>query len=404
MNKLTSIGVFLFSAIALVVPSGFSLGAALLLLGSAGLLRRGAPRPALDREDRLLIAALTAYFAVNVVLNLFHGAAIAEYDPPLRFVLAVPVLLLLLAYPPRAAAFWSGIVIGGIGAGLYAGVQFLFFDETRAGGTTNPIQYCNISMLFGVLCLCGLSWSRYQTRARVWLIALGAGAVMGIVGAIFTGSRGGWIALPVCLLVAVRFGGATGKRLLVIGTVLVCSVIAVLWLVPGSPIKARTEMAVSETSSYVTTGETDTSVGTRLEMWRIGLTMLPQRWLAGWGKEGMIRHKTEMVQQKLAGPTVIEHTHLHNEYLDALVKRGLLGLLALLGLFLTPLFLFFRHLRHQDRAVREYALAGTLLYVCYLTYGLTQAFLTHNNGVMELAFMTVILWSSMRSQMPAQTD
>lgn len=402
MNMFTSVGVFLFSAIALVVRSGFSLGAALLLLGSVVLLRPGAPRFPLNREDRLLLASLIIYFGVNTVLNVYHGATFSEYDPPVRFLLAVPALLLLLAFPPRAEAFWSGLAVGGMGAGVYTGVQFLFFNELRAGGTTNPIQYGNISMLFGILCLCGLSWGRHQPRPRVWITALGCGAALGIAGALFTGSRGSWIALPLCLLIAIRFCGATGKRLVVIGTIAACAIVAILWMVPESQFKARTEMAVTETDSYINTGETDTSVGARLEMWRIGLIMLPQHWLAGWGKQGMIRHKAEMVQQGLAAPSVSDHTHLHNEYLDALVKRGLLGLMALLGLFLTPLVLFFRHLRHHDRIVRDYALAGTLLMVCYLTFGLTQSFMTHNNGVMVLAFMTAMLWANIRTRATSQ--
>ena len=112
----------------------------------------------------------------------------------------------------------------------------------------------------------------------------------------------------------------------------------------------------------------------------------------------MVERKAELVRQGLAAPSIEEHTHLHNEYLDALVKRGLPGLLALLALYLTPLALFARRLRDADGAVRSYALAGTLLTAAYLTFGLTQAFLTHNNGVMIFGFMTVILWASLRTR------
>lgn len=52
----TSIAVFIFSAIALIIPSGFSVGAAMLLLGAVVLFKRNG-KLQLDREDRLLIWA-----------------------------------------------------------------------------------------------------------------------------------------------------------------------------------------------------------------------------------------------------------------------------------------------------------------------------------------------------------
>lgn len=105
-----------------------------------------------------------------------------------------------------------------------------------------------------------------------------------------------------------------------------------------------------------------------------------------------------MVAAGEASIIVVEHTHLHNEYIDALVKRGAAGLTVLLALYLVPLALFSRRLRDQNSALRPYALAGVLLVVCYLGFGLTQAFLTHNNGVLTLAFMLAILWALLCAQ------
>ncbi|WP_034298831.1 O-antigen ligase [Herbaspirillum sp. RV1423] len=399
MVVFTSVAVFLFSAIALVAASGFSLGAAMLVFGSLVLLHRRPASFRLERPDYLLIAALCVYFLINATANLVHAAPAREYDAPLRFALAIPALLLLIAYPPRAAAFWSGLTLGAIGAGLFAGWQFFVGGDMRAGGTTNPIQYGNISMVLGVLCLCGLSWAANRSHRLAWMATLCAGAMLGIAGSLFTGSRGSWLALPVCLsILAIHHGGVLGKRLLRGGAIAVCAVFAVLWAVPQSGLKLRTQSAVVEASDYLANGNADSSVGARLEMWRTGVAMLPGHWLAGWGKQGMFDRKAELVRQGLAAPSIEEHTHLHNEYLDALVKRGLPGLLAVLLLYLAPLALFARRLKHGDGAVRGYALGGTLLAASYLTFGLTQAFLTHNNGVMIFAFMTVILWAGLRAR------
>lgn len=60
LRHYTSLSVLLLGALALVVPTGYSIGAALLLLGSAVLL---VTRPALrmTRRDWLIIAVLAGY-------------------------------------------------------------------------------------------------------------------------------------------------------------------------------------------------------------------------------------------------------------------------------------------------------------------------------------------------------
>jgi O-antigen ligase len=392
----TSVAVFLFSTLALILTSGFSIGASLLVLGSLALLWKR-PALALQRDDRVLIAVFLLYFGANAVANLAHSAMLREYDAPARFVLAIPVLLLLLAYPPRPAALWAGLPLGAIGAAVFAGWQSLALGEPRAFGTTNPIQFGNISILFAVLCLAGLAWAAAQRHKAAWTALLLLGAACGTAASILTGSRGSWIALPVsaCVL-AFQHAGNFGMRRLGAGLLALLALMVAVYALPQTGVKARTELAEVEIRNYLSKGDADSSVGARLEMWRSGMTMVPQRPLLGWGKQGYIDHKAGLIKEGKVSPWLLLFPHLHNEYLDALVKRGVLGLLALLALFLVPLRLFARQLRHAGAAQRTYAAAGVALCVSYLLFGLTQAFMTHNNGVMTYSFLTVMLWAGLR--------
>ncbi|MFS2116402.1 hypothetical protein [Herbaspirillum frisingense] len=105
MPTYTSLAVFLLSAISLVIASGFSLGAGMLVLGATVLLRPASPRLRLAAPDYLFIAALGFYFLLHVALNLIHHAPGREYDAPLRFLLAIPALLLLCTFPPRCVMY-----------------------------------------------------------------------------------------------------------------------------------------------------------------------------------------------------------------------------------------------------------------------------------------------------------
>ncbi len=398
MGKWTSVASFLFSAIALIVPSGYSLGALLLVVGSIACLWL---RPAvkLKQEEYWLITVLVLYFVVNCAINAYHHAEMREYDELLRFVLVLPAFALLMAYPPQANYLWSGIAIGAIGAGTFAGWQKIYQHLDRAHGTTNAIQFGNISFLLAILSLTAMTWAIKRQKGRAWLWLLLLGTLMGLLGWLFTGSRGSGISLPICLLLFYLVSQKTFNNAhLLAAAVAVILALGVLSMTPFSAVLDRSFEAVTETEDYLDQHNTHTSIGARIELLRAGIEMLPQHIWLGWGRAGMMAQKQRLIDQGKISPFTLEHTHLHNEYLDSLVKRGIPGLAMLLLLYFYPLYFFARQLHANSPSVRPYALAGTMLMICYIGFDLTQAFLTHNIGVMFLLFMLAIFWSKLREQ------
>jgi O-antigen ligase len=399
----TSVAAFLFSAIALVVPSGHSIGAVMMTLGSIVLVWKR-PRLRLNKKDWKIIHTFVFYFAVALIFNLIHGEKLREYDGPFRFVLAIGALLLLLACPPNPRAFWSGVAIGAILSGIFAGWQVFFQGKPRAlGYTTTPIQYCNICLLLGILCLAGFMWSRYQRHAKVWAALFSIGALMAIFAAILTGSRGSWIALPVCLIALYQFSQAgADQRVLIRIVATIAALFAIAYAIPSTGVKARMGLIPTETKEYFKAGEAETSLGARFEMWRFGLSIFPEHPLLGWGKSGYMAHAAELAKAGKIAPVVTQHSHLHDDFLDALVKRGVLGLAAVVALYLVPLLLFINHAKSKSNEERTYAIAGMLLCLSYVSFGLTDSFLTHDDGVMVFAFMSVLLWAELRhaAQLP----
>ena len=394
----TSLAVFLFFAISLIIPSGFSVGATALLLGGLALFRRNV-RLQLDREDQLLIAVLLFYFVVAVIMNLIHGEIIKEYDLPLRFLLAIPSLMVLRLYPPSPRYFWMGLAIGGILAGLFTGWQNLFIIHGRAGGHTNSIQYGNISFIMGIFCLVGLGWAKEQFRAKSWMLLLILGAVMGMLGSMFTGSRGSWVALPICLYLLYRcYGGTISKRYLLSVISALVVICAVIYMIPRTEVKVRAQLAFTEAQDYMRTRNAGSSIGTRMEMWHAGALAAEERPLLGWGKAGFVVRETELINEGKVSPLMQDNNHVYNEWLDAIVKRGVPGLLALLALYLVPLYLFSKYIKHGSAAQKPYALCGLMLIVCYIGFGFSQVFMAHNTGVMTLGFTMVILWGLLKAQ------
>lgn len=404
-----SFAVFIFSAIALVVPSGYSLGAVLLFLGALLYSWRPTAWQQLEKEDWLILLALGFFCLVWVLEIWLHQLGTRELDKPSRFLAAMLVLPLLLRYPPKPEFFWAGVAVGAIATGVWAGWQKLFDGVYRAGGYTQVIQFGNLSMLLGLICLPGIGWAWQQKRyAKGWCLLMALGLVAGVLGSLFSGSRGGWLALLLSLLVLYRGYRDLLKRQYLFALVLLLLIGGgVVYSLPQLGVQQRIVQAVAEVKGYFTENHASSSVGARLEMWRAATLIALEKPFVGWGSEGYLKEKERRAEQRDISAAILIYDHAHNEYLDNWVKRGLPGLLSLLLLYLLPLKLFLRSFSLPCLQARAYAVAGAILCVAYMDFGLTQVFLSHNSGVMVYAFMLVIVWSlhvSTNRRMTADLD
>lgn len=397
----TSFSVFLLCAIALVVPSGYSLGALMLLLGSAAMLIER-PTLGLNRRDALVILAMALYTLVGVLEAWWDGQGINGIDRPLRFLLAIPALLFVMAYPPRLAWFWGGIAMGAIGAGSWATWQKLVFDVARATGHTHTIQFGNLSMLLGVLCIAAFGWALTQKHRNLWYALLMFGALCGLAGSLFSGSRGGWIGIPFILLVLFRaYGGFISKRILagIVGILLAGSIS--VYAIPEFGVQARVNEAVEQVQRYASGDRSPTSVGARFEMWRGASHLIAEKPLIGWGANGYAEAMQGLADEGVINERAAQYSHAHNEFIDSFAKRGLIGLAVLLAVYLLPMHFFAKEMGGSDLSLRATATAGVLLSVTYIDFGLTQGFLSHNSGVMMYAFLLAVLWGIYSGQRKA---
>lgn len=390
----TSVAVLLLGAIALIVPSGYSVGAVLLLFGTFALpFTRTNAR--FGRQDWWVVGALVFYALVGLFEAWSDGLGFRGVDKPLRFLLVIPVLALILAFPPRLGWLWGGLALGGIAVGSWGAWQKLLSGVERAGGYTHVIQFGNISMLTGILCLAGMGWAMVQPHRKQWLLLLGLGALGGVLGSLFSGSRGGWVGLPVVLWVLYRAYGRDLAAPFKVGALAIVVVGALcVYAVPQLGVQQRVHQAFDDIERYVSGESRTSSVGARFEMWKGASHLIIEKPLLGWGDNGYQQGMQSLADVGVIDPGVLQFGHAHNEFIDATAKRGILGLIALLFLYLVPMRLFMRQLHSPNLELRSLAVAGALLPVAYIDFGLSQVFLAHNSGVMIYTFWLVVLWGS----------
>lgn len=397
LQRYTGLAVFLLGAIALVVPSGYSLGAAMLLLGSTVLLIKR-PTLGLDRHDLAIMSVLALYAVIRIAAAWWDGQGWPGVDKPSRFMLAIPAMLLVMAYPPRLSWLWAGLAIGAIGAGSWAGWQKLVVGVERATGYTYVIQFGNLSMLLGILCLAGLGWAYVQRHRHLWLGLMAVGALCGVLGSLFSGSRGGWVGIPFVLLVLYRgYGRHLSLGLKIIALAVVVGGGALMYALPQTGVQPRVLKAFDDIERYASGESRTSSLGARFEMWKGATHLVMEKPLTGWGDNGYRRGMRALGDEDIVHPRVAKkYGHPHNEFLNELAKRGVFGLVALLALYLIPMRLFGRQMADRNLERRSLAIAGVLLSVAYIDFGLSQAFLAHNSGTMMFAFLLAVLWGLLR--------
>ncbi|MBL1376550.1 O-antigen ligase family protein [Zobellella sp. CGMCC 1.18722] len=395
-RRYSSLAVFLMGALALIVPSGYSYGPILLLLGSFTLLWKR-PELRLQKADKALMLVLMLYSLFFMLHLWLEGAESSAFDRPSRFMFAVPVLLFVWAYPPRQAFIWAGLVVGSLLTASWALWQSLVLNIERATGYTYVIQFGNISMLMGIFCLAGLGWAVVQPDSRRWMALLLLGAIAGALGSLLSGSRGGWIGLPVVFWVLYRaYGQDLGRRLSMLALATLLALGTLAYVVPQTGVQERVAQAFTDIDLYQQ-GEKLTSLGARFDMWQGAMQLIAEKPLTGWGWHGYHEGMQALAERGEVTPFAVEQ-HAHNEYLDSFARRGVVGFLLLLALYLVPLRLFAKRMRAPDMELRALATAGALLPVAFMDFGLSQVFLGHNSGVMVYAFWLAVLWGAMRAR------
>lgn len=394
------IGMAGFWVALLMVPWGYFLVPGLLAV--AGLCCLSPKRAAMgwNRRDRWLMLVLLLQGGVWSLAGLWQGEPPgAEALGAAAIGLALVLLVLLCRVTPATGWLWFGMAMGGIGAGAWALWQRLVDGVLRANGhePLHAILFGNLALLTGLSCLAGLVWAGSRAGRRLWWPLLGAGAVGGILASLLSGSRGGWIGLPLALWVIYRGQGRRmSRRWRLLGIVGLLVMAMGLYVVPQTGVQARVDHAVSSLHRYFQGDEEVTSVSARLELWRGSLVLIADRPWQGWGSEGYRVATDRLIQEGTLAPELSRFWHAHSDVLDAWVKRGVPGLLALLALYAAPLWLFAGGLRAACPRRRALAIAGTLLPVAFIDFGLTYSFLAYPAGLSIYAGWLAILWALYR--------
>ena len=396
-SRLVWFSVSLTVVLSLLVPNGYSIGAALVFLLSLStpLLRSSVK---IDKYDLIFIFSFLFYSLGMLLLVYSHELTLRGLDKPSRFLLVISPLILLLKINFQKNALFLSFIIGSFGSLLVALYDRIILGLVRSGGDHNPIMFGGVAVLLSVICL-NYALYYYNKRDKLLFLVSLVASFSGFFASILSGSKGGWLVFPVAFAFLFwNYRENLGKKFYVNSLIISIFLIAIISITPSLGVSERVKTLFVDIKLVLEGDTQETSVSHRTELWKASVFMFKDSPVFGVGKSGQISFKENLVSQGSSHKSILKFTHAHNEYLNELSLRGGVGLCLLLIIYLTPLSLFmfkFKQCSNNYR-VKVFALAGSLVPISYMVLGLTQSMFTHNIGVIMYAFPIVFFWAATR--------
>ncbi|WP_430227268.1 O-antigen ligase family protein [Paraburkholderia tropica] len=341
------------------------------------------------RDYPWYVAGMCCLLLATVVQQLVHGWWMPrQFDAYARFVLALPIFLMLRQLPARyfRALGW-GCVYGALLLGVLAVINRPaggWTDADRLNNDyTNAIPYGDTALLLAFLSLFTMGWDEKHRKLAMCL--RGAALIAGGFVSYSTGTRGGWVAIPVfVVMMAVQYGWfANVKRILVGATVVVICAAALL----STPrIEQRIHDFSSDISLYLK-GDRDSSTGIRLQLWQSAAHLYSQHPVYGVGK-GHLKSSFEQLAQQGYMLEQFVNERAHSDFFSTIAESGTIGVVCLLIFYYGSTVYFWRRRRSVDRFIRTAAWSGLAVSFSTIVFGLTIDVLVPIMVTVMLALLT----------------
>lgn len=312
-----------------------------------------------------LLTALTAYYPAKGLGQL--NSDFLKYVCLSTLLLAVKKehLSKLSAVYVAAAAISAVFGIAEVLTSLYPGGG----PAARAGVLMNAVRYGEAMTIAFLLALSRALLPLKDDSARERLLyALAAALIFAVV--ILSQTRGAYLGLAAGLAFMFAFASGTRKKLAILAGALLAAGAVLTALSPSlrGNLAAMTEYRQGD----FTENSRNTGISVRLELWKLGYKMFKAHPVVGVGPDNVKKvfktfHPEPFPEKDVFGT-------LNNLYLHQAAERGILGLGALLLLFLT---MFIYAARRFKATASPYALWAACALPAFYVVNLTEISFQH---------------------------
>jgi len=203
----------------------------------------------------------------------------------------------------------------------------------------DPLTFGSYSLMFALMSLVGLWVCKDRSRSAQAFVVVSS--CCGLFLSVTSGSRTGWLSLPVFALLGLYYGNRNAlsvRRLVIFGMVVLLIVGAVIWLSPD--FAHVLYLGIAEITNYNWQSmNPDGSLQIRISLWRMGAFYFLHSPLGGWGDLGwqkLVNSPELMVYASQFTREFASHG-FHSEIMTSAVRSGVWGLVSSVSLFVVPL-------------------------------------------------------------------
>lgn len=336
---------------------------------------------------------MTAMLALSVAILIsqiahqnFSGH---PHDAASRFWLSVPILLLLqrlntnifltlqLSFPVCAI---TGLLLAHDNGG-----------DRVVMATLNAILFGNFELLLGFLSLLSIDWfGRDGTLLRIFKIF---GFMAGLVASIASGTRGGWLAIPI--FVAIIFYSKTFNISSKIFMIILISALSgiVLLYSTNANFNYRLNAMVTDLKMLDQESNRQNVMQNRLRLYDAAISVFLHNPIAGVGPEGFALEMQPMLEagKITAYDAEMGRGEVHNDILSKAAGMGIFGLIAILAIYVVPFRMFWKATRSALPHVKRAGFLGVTFVSGFFVFGLTVEILNLTMSTAFYSFTVAVL-------------
>lgn len=252
----------------------------------------------------------------------------------------------------------------------------LFWGATRLSTQAlDPLDFGSLSLTFGLLSL--ISIKLHDNDSKWLLIYKLIGFGTGIYLSILSGSRTGWLALPIILAFWLYYDHAkfTWKTKGIATISIIAIIISSYFL--SSNVQYRINETTRDLSSYQwnTSKPNDyNSLGARISFIRMAVFLFEKKPLSGWGDAGFKSVINDPALDFSLPETkkIALDAGFHNDITASMVQSGIWGLISTTALFSIPAIFFMSNLRSGYKKQRDVAFLALAFLTCQFMSSLSM--------------------------------
>jgi len=290
---------------------------------------------------------------------------------------AIPLLKLYTRYSPSIQFVWGMFIAGAMAIGVYSIIELWITPGGRAGGSTGQaVLFATMAAaLTGAVSASYSFLSKYRSLGTIiFILATG----LGFTALLLSGSRGAWLAIPFIILFILLFYFEKISWLKKSVLIFFAFIVIPLASYQVTFVSERVNIAVEEVSKVMAKNpnleQRNTSVGLRVELWRTALDIFSESIIFGVGPGSYKNAMKKYVEENDALPRLPNMKHAHNQLLNTLMTKGLIGAIALIFMLTSHLYVFIKYLKRSNSTdIRTLALAACMIIFTFIILGLTSS-------------------------------